>query len=235
MATSPQLTHNGMNGFFPATFERNSTIRRKRNLTTEPVRILVAGSGEVGKTALVVRCLTRKFIGEYSSLDERYSDFKYKYYDVMEGEDMMVEVLDSSCKGSQERFTNTENLRWADAFIMVYAINDRESFDYLEILWNKIQVSRKNNQVPVFLVANKSDLNHRRQVSKEEGQVYSANNGWSFFETSTAEEPDRARQILGEVSRDIWSCKRKTKNFLDRVFGGIVYGLYPASLSTCHG
>jgi GTPase SAR1 family protein len=58
----------------------------------------------------------------------------------------------------------------AQGYILVYDITDRKTFEHIEYWLSEI---RKNGKdfVPKIIVGNKSDLEDKRVVSTEEGQV----------------------------------------------------------------
>jgi Ras-related protein Rab-8A len=66
--------------------------------------------------------------------------------------------------------------------IMVYAINDRASFNALENWMKQIKTHAAENVVKV-LIANKADA-PERQVSYEEGKKIADSFGINFFEVS---------------------------------------------------
>ena len=57
---------------------------------------------------------------------------------------------------------------WADALVLVFAITDRRSFNYVRRVK---QTMLDAFEMPVALVANKADMVHLRQVSTEEGKL----------------------------------------------------------------
>ena len=68
--------------------------------------------------------------------------------------------------------------------ILVYAINNRESFDNLEGWLNDIRTSGSVD-VKMFLIGNKKDLEENRVVTYEEGERFAKEHGFiQFFETS---------------------------------------------------
>lgn len=56
-----------------------------------------------------------------------------------------------------------ESLGWADGCLLVYAITDRQSFNYVR------RAKQLLNEMPLVLVGNKADMVHLRQVSTDEG------------------------------------------------------------------
>lgn len=100
------------------------------------------------------------------------------------------------------------NIRWADAYILVYSVTDKCSFDEcnrLRFLINYTKRRRKlvtnssrDNlpEVPVILVGNKNDQYGERMVSLDEGQR-------RFKELSCACFHEiSVRESVDQVSRD---------------------------------
>ncbi|KAG5882473.1 hypothetical protein JTB14_004600 [Gonioctena quinquepunctata] len=56
------------------------------------IRVVVLGSSRVGKSAVTVRYLTKRYIGEYSST----SDFLYRHNVTFDNVTTEVEILDTS-------------------------------------------------------------------------------------------------------------------------------------------
>lgn len=83
---------------------------------------------------------------------------------------------------SDTDFPKEETLQWADGFLLVYSIIDRESFTYVREVRQLIQNSRPASPggtpapCPIVIVANKADLIHLRQVSMEEGIIFYSQN-----------------------------------------------------------
>lgn len=67
---------------------------------------------------------------------------------------------------NDEELPLNEVYNWADALVLVFAITDRRSFNYVRRVK---QTMLDAFEMPVALVANKADMVHLRQVSTEEG------------------------------------------------------------------
>lgn len=107
--------------------------------------------------ALTVRYLTRRFIGEYRSK----TDLLYKQTVVLDTGLLDVEIVDISAENDDE--FPMEQILWADACLIVYSITDRSSFEYAA---RSLAEIRQLQSPPVaYLIANKADLDHLRQVS----------------------------------------------------------------------
>ncbi|XP_075228833.1 ras-related and estrogen-regulated growth inhibitor isoform X2 [Lycorma delicatula] len=136
-------------------------IRRKKSSLSE-VKVAVIGAPGVGKSALTVRFLTRRYIGEY----DHQAETRYKHEVLVDGEPVLFEILDSCPKGDDE-FPSNETINWADGCLLVYAITDRRSFNYVR------RAKQLLSETPLVLVGNKGDMVHLRQVSTEEVMVLS--------------------------------------------------------------
>uniref|UniRef100_A0A8D8W2L9 small monomeric GTPase n=1 Tax=Cacopsylla melanoneura TaxID=428564 RepID=A0A8D8W2L9_9HEMI len=97
-------------------------LRRKKSGLSE-VKVAVIGAPGVGKRALIVRFLTRRYIGEY----DHQSDSRYKGEVLVDGDTVLFEILDT-CPKSIEELPSRDTIHWADGILLVYAITDRESF-----------------------------------------------------------------------------------------------------------
>ncbi|KAJ7307509.1 hypothetical protein JRQ81_009532 [Phrynocephalus forsythii] len=191
--------------------------------------ILVIGAAKVGKSALTVRFLTRRFIGEYGDIESIYT-----HRMMMAGREASFSIWDSvypqvaGFRGQAEE----KQLRWADGFVVVYSICDRASFQVARQQLQRIQqLTRKNGarRVPVIVVGNKRDLQHRRAISSEEGRLLALSAGAGFFEVSAAETYHGALAVFHELLdlvRDSRRATRKTAGLrgLVRSLSAAVFG-----------
>ncbi|XP_018421695.1 PREDICTED: ras-related and estrogen-regulated growth inhibitor-like protein [Nanorana parkeri] len=147
--------------------------------------ILVLGAENVGKSALTVRFLTRRFIGEYVGTESIYT-----HNVLVDGRETFFSIWDSVCPQNPNLQTCVceEQLRWADGFILVYSICDRDSFNVVRQQLQRIrQLKKRQGSAPIIIVGNKRDLQHRREVSSEEGRMLAISSDCGFFEISAAE------------------------------------------------
>nr|XP_056709662.1 ras-related and estrogen-regulated growth inhibitor-like protein [Euleptes europaea] len=178
------------------------------SLSKLEANILVIGAEKVGKSALTVRFLTRRFIGEYGNIESIYT-----HNMMMGGREVCFSIWDSVCP---QGCVNEKQVRWADGFILVYSICDRTSFHFARQQLQRIQQLKRRSgavKVPVILVGNKRDLQHGRTVSSEEGRLLALSTDSSFFEISAAENYHGALVVFHELLdmvRDSRSSAKKT-------------------------
>ncbi|XP_036421511.1 ras-related and estrogen-regulated growth inhibitor-like protein [Colossoma macropomum] len=146
--------------------------------------ILLLGAENVGKSALTVRFLTRRFIGEYGDIESIYS-----HSDKIDGREICFNIWDSLCPQNSEDAgqISDRQLEWTDGFILVYSICDRASFNVVRRQVQRIRQAKSKLSAPVIIVGNKRDLQHRRAVSSEEGRLLALSADCGFFEISAAE------------------------------------------------
>ncbi len=89
----------------------------------------------------------------------------------------------------------------AHGIFIVYDVTDRESF--LSI-GNWLPEIEQNSTAGVskVLIGNKTDLDYKRQVTKEEGQVCAKKFGMKFIETS-AKQASNVQEAFKIMARDI--------------------------------
>jgi Ras-like protein family protein 11A len=75
-----------------------------------------------------------------------------------------VLIISALVLQSEEDLPSGETLHWADGFLLVYAITDRCSFNFVRRVKQMLGCD-----MPLALVGNKGDMVHLRQVSTEEG------------------------------------------------------------------
>eukprot|EP00058_Branchiostoma_floridae_P001088 XP_002586576.1 hypothetical protein BRAFLDRAFT_106358 [Branchiostoma floridae] len=181
---------------------RSPACGRKTSGPTRTVKVVVLGQAGVGKTAMTVRFVTKRFIGDYDpTLEAKYHHLEFVGDDLVQ-----FEVLDTA--GQEENSLAVEQkIRWGDAFIIVYSINDICSFD--EVMRIKFLINHtKGPDTPVTLVANKRDLELDRMVARLDGEKMADTLGCSFSEITTKESYiEVARVFEGLYSK----CKEQSQ------------------------
>eukprot|EP01091_Cochliopodium_minus_P016636 TRINITY_DN62_c0_g1_i1.p1 TRINITY_DN62_c0_g1~~TRINITY_DN62_c0_g1_i1.p1 ORF type:complete len:189 (+),score=71.43 TRINITY_DN62_c0_g1_i1:79-645(+) len=142
-------------------------------------KIVVFGSGAVGKSAVTISFIKNTFVDEY---DPTIED-SYQKQASIDGE---VEILDILDTAGQEEYSamRDQYVSSGDAFLIVYAINSRDSFDEVTEFREIIYRAKDNENVPIVLCGNKCDLENEREVSTQEGKDLAKSFGVPFFESS---------------------------------------------------
>ncbi|XP_015249787.1 ras-like protein family member 11B [Cyprinodon tularosa] len=153
------------------------------------IKIAVIGGSGVGKTALVVRFLTRRFIGDY----ERNAGNLYSREVQVDGDQVTIQVQDTPGAEMTDNGISipdhvTCSIQWADAVVLVYSVTDRRSFELIDQLHQLVVRTGGTGVPPLILLANKADLLHLRRVDSQQGPLLAGTLGCSFFEVSASED-----------------------------------------------
>uniref|UniRef100_A0A8B9D2A3 small monomeric GTPase n=1 Tax=Anser cygnoides TaxID=8845 RepID=A0A8B9D2A3_ANSCY len=108
----------------------------------------------------------------------------------------------------QGKLSLTDELHWADGFIIVYDISDRASFAkalLYRIQESHIEACKKMVESAVVLVGKKQDLCHMREVGWDEGQKLAMDNKCHFCELSAAEHYQEVVAMFTKLLRNITS------------------------------
>ena len=76
-------------------------------------------------------------------------------------------------------------ISYGEGFILLFDINDKESFDILESKYNRILKGKHGIEVPIVLVGNRKDLEGERKVSSNEAARLAYSWGIEYIETNT--------------------------------------------------
>jgi len=142
-------------------------------------KIVVLGSGGVGKSAVTVQFVSGIFVERY---DPTIEDSYRKQIDV-DGQQCVLEILDTA---GTEQFTAMRDLymKNGQGFLLVYSIIAASTFKDLFDMREQILRVKGVDQIPMVLVGNKCDLVEQRAVSIEQGKALAKEFGCSHFETS---------------------------------------------------
>ncbi|KAK4474614.1 hypothetical protein MN116_001751 [Schistosoma mekongi] len=144
-------------------------------------RVAVFGSGGVGKTSLVLRFVRGTFRETYIPTIED------TYRQVISCNRQVCTLQITDTTGSHQ-FPAMQRLSItkAHAFILVYSITNKASFDELQPLYTELTLIKMDelSKVPIMLVGNKIDENDNREVSQTHGKTLAQKWKCGFMETS---------------------------------------------------
>ncbi|KAG0339637.1 DNA-binding transcription factor rap1 [Podila humilis] len=164
-------------------------------------KLVVLGSGGVGKSALTVQFVQSVFVDRY---DPTIEDSYRKQVEI-DGHQCMLEILDTA---GTEQFTAMRDLymKNGQGFILVFSITASATFDELTELHRQILRVKDTSSVPIVLVGNKCDLEEDRAVHQDRGIQLSERWDMPFFETSARQRinvDDVFYALVRQISRRI--------------------------------
>ncbi|XP_067410095.1 GTP-binding protein REM 1 isoform X1 [Emydura macquarii macquarii] len=162
-------------------------------------RVVLLGDPGVGKTSLV-----NLFAGiQEKDLPEQQGEDMYERTLSVDGEETTLLVMDTwePEKRPQEEESGSHHdcLQVGNAYVIVYSITDRASFESASELRIQLRRTRQAENIPIILVGNKTDLVRRREVSVEEGRACAVVFDCKFIETSATLQHNVAELFEGVV------------------------------------
>ncbi|KAF4378602.1 hypothetical protein G4B88_023142 [Cannabis sativa] len=127
-------------------------------------------------------------VGKSNILSRELVDFKnipYLKTFQVEGKTVKAQIWDTA---GQERYRaiTSAYYRGAVGALLVYDITKRQTFDNVQ-RWLRELRDHADSNIVIMMAGNKSDLNHLRAVSEDDGQSLAEKEGLSFLETSALE------------------------------------------------
>ncbi|XP_035226312.1 ras-related protein Rap1-like [Stegodyphus dumicola] len=169
---------------------------------TDHPRVVIMGAAGVGKTAIVEQFLHDRFpVDHVPTVEEMHCSV----YDIS-GATLTLDILDTS--GSYE-FPAMRRLaiKTGDAFILVYAIDNKESFRFVSSLRELIlEIRQTEEHVPIVVVGNKCDLESNRAVPKDITESVVTIDWENGFVESSAKENINILQIFKTMLTQAHIC-----------------------------
>ncbi|EFX80641.1 hypothetical protein DAPPUDRAFT_318262 [Daphnia pulex] len=173
------------------------TTRSAKNQKMREFKVVVLGSGGVGKSALTVQFVTGCFMEKY---DPTIEDFYRKEIEV-DGSPSVLEILDTA---GTEQFASMRDLyiRNGQGFVIVYSITNHQTFQDIKTMREQITRVKGTDRVPLLLVGNKVDLEHQREVATMEGLALAQAWNCPFIEAS-ARNKMNVNEVFAEIVREM--------------------------------
>uniref|UniRef100_A0A8C9U3G1 small monomeric GTPase n=1 Tax=Scleropages formosus TaxID=113540 RepID=A0A8C9U3G1_SCLFO len=132
------------------------------------------------------------------------SEDTYASEEIVDQQSVLVKIMDTA---DQDGPVHCERyLSWASAFLVVYSIDNRHSFDgsqqYLDILSTRNRGLKP--ETPIILLGNKVDMERYRQVSKSDAGAVASRYGCLFFEVSACLDYLSVQSVFHEAVREVW-------------------------------
>ncbi|CAF1162844.1 unnamed protein product [Rotaria sp. Silwood1] len=163
-------------------------------------KIIVLGSGGVGKSAITIQFVKSFFFSDY---DPTIED-SYVKQCLIDNQIAQLEILDSA---GQEEFKpmREQYIRVGEGFLLVFSLTDRRSLEECYKLHRDILRIKDTDNVPMLLIGNKLDIRHI-SIDKQ-ARTAAATMHIPYFETSA-----RTRYNIDEIFFELVRIIRKNKS-----------------------
>lgn len=163
-----------------------------------PYKLVVFGSGGVGKSSIVLRFVTDTFSTEYLPTIEDC----YRKTCAVDQKAAFLDILDTA---GQEEYSALRDqwVREGRAFLLVYSVASRQTFEEIPQFRDRILLVNEDEVVPMVLVGNKCDLDEDRQISTEEGATLAQDYGGIPFIECSALKSLNCEEVFYDAVREI--------------------------------
>lgn len=142
-------------------------------------KILLVGDSGVGKTNIMLRYLNKEFnINTKATVGVEFGSKNI----IIDKKVIKGQIWDTA---GQERYRaiTSSYYKGAHGAFVVYDITLKESFEAVDRWINDLR-NNTDERLEIILIGNKSDLEEKRQVTKEEGEEKAKEKEVAFMETS---------------------------------------------------
>ena len=143
------------------------------------IKLLLIGNAYVGKTLIVQKFLDNTF--SKTTMTTIGVDLQYKVLDI-NGKKVKYLIWDTAGEDRMKTMTYAY-YRGCHVVLIVYDVTSKKSFENVTTWVECVDKFAKSNVLRI-LVGNKTDLEDKRVISKEEGKKLAEENGLKFYEIS---------------------------------------------------
>ena len=170
-------------------------------------KLIVIGDSGVGKSCLTNNAVKNIFEEAYNAT----VGFEFFTFNVKMCEKVIKLQIWDTCGQELYRSLITNFYRNSSLAIMVYAINDKATFENIE-MWLRELRTHSNPDAKVFLIGNKVDLEKEREVTTEQGENYCKQNKIDLFMESSAKTGLNTQNIFLKAAELLFDNYNKYQN-----------------------
>ena len=154
----------------------------KKNIQRTAIRISFLGDAGCGKTSIINRFIENKFNDVH--LTTIGLEKNEKKVEMKDGTQLKVILWDTA---GQERFkTMTKTpIKASQGIVLVFDLTKKGTFENLDTWVNTVK--ENNNNAPIALFGNKSDMIEEIEINNEDAEKYAKEKDMFYFETSAKE------------------------------------------------
>uniref|UniRef100_A0A9L0R1Y9 RAB2A, member RAS onco family n=1 Tax=Equus caballus TaxID=9796 RepID=A0A9L0R1Y9_HORSE len=149
----------------------------------------------------------------------------------IDGKQIKLQIWDTAGQESFRSITRSY-YRGAAGALLVYDITRRDTFNHLTT-WLEDARQHSNSNMVIMLIGNKSDLESRREVKKEEGEAFAREHGLIFMETS-AKTASNVEEAFINTAKEIYEKIQEGVFDINNEANGIKIGPQHAATNATH-
>ena len=197
-----------------ASVEQAKEVEHVDKVIADPVTIMVLGDNDSGKTTLIKRYLGEEFNSmETTTIAQEYyskiSNFKIdnKIFKIK------AQLVDNVVNNERLEEMDLSYIRHCDGIILVVDSSNEGAQNRLNIWGDSIKYYLRKNNIPIFLVSNKSDLTKKVNISEEFKNKY----GMVLIENISCKYSKKYSDLKEEMKTIIIESYKNKKKKADNI------------------
>ena len=179
---------------------------KKKDENEDMFKLITVGDSNVGKTSIIRRYIYNVF--DKNSMSTIGISFCFKEICLENKKKIKLKVLDTA---GQEKYNSLTKsyFKNADGVLFVFDLNRLESFENIENWINLYEQNNNRNDIPKYLIGNKSDL--EKNVEKKKIDEFINKYNYNYEECSALDNIniDNIFQKMGEQIYNNYLLKEK--------------------------
>ena len=163
-------------------------------------KIITLGNSGVGKTSIIKRYVFNQF--DQNTISSIGVIFSFKDVPIKNDENKIVKLKLIDTAGEEKyRSLSKSYYKNAEAVLFVFSLNNKESFDEINNWLNSFKENNTKDDIPKYLVGNKSDL----EKDIDDGIIEEClkKNNLKYKETS-AKNNENIDALFDEIANDLY-------------------------------
>ena len=180
-------------------------MKRKKCLN-----ISLLGDTCVGKT-----CIVNSFIGnEFTETLKTFGIIENIIKKTFDNSEYKFKIFDTAGEKKYRSISNS-TIQIADGFFLVFSVDNKESFEKAISWIESIEWNYDLEGKVIYLLENKIDVEpEKKQVTKEEVEVFAKRKNFKYFETS-ARSGKGINEAFEEMFKDVYEKYKMNKDKTD--------------------
>lgn len=192
-------------------------------------KYIIIGDTGVGKSCLLLQFTDKRFQPVHDLTIG--VEFGARMITI-DGKQIKLQIWDTAGQESFRSITRSY-YRGAAGALLVYDITRRDTFNHLTT-WLEDARQHSNSNMVIMLIGNKSDLESRREVKKEEGEAFAREHGLIFMETS-AKTASNVEEAFINTAKEIYEKIQEGVFDINNEANGIKIGHQPGAPNSTLG
>ena len=173
------------------------------------MNLAVIGKTFVGKSSLIYRKLGCYYELEHEH-DPTIGDYRYSTQVIIDNKPYNIQLIETFYSEEYSECFDSE-IDPGEGFLLLFAINDKDSFNFLKGKIERILKLKNGLQTPMILVGNKLDLKDDRQVEYNEAKQLANSFGIDYIEIS-AKKNLNCDEAIEKLTILTFRLKKKIKS-----------------------